>query len=92
MKKLLIKICSWLIARGADKWLHLLFGLIIAELIMLIPLPIIGRIVLAVWTAAIIDLIKELKLDACVDFYDMLYTIFGSIVGAALSYLTMICL
>ena len=92
MKNFINKICAWLIGRGSDKWLHLLFGIIIAELIMLIPLPISGRIVLAIWFAGIVDLFKELKLDACVDFYDLLYTIVGSIIGSALSCLTIICL
>ena len=91
MKQFLIKIAAWLIKRGADKWLHVLVGIIVASLMMLIPLPMAGKILLAVWTPCLLDVIKELKLDASFDFLDFLYTLIGGIIGAGLSWLNIIC-
>lgn len=91
MKNLIIKICAWLIKQGADKWLHVLFGLIIAATAYLIPLPTAGRIMVAIWLPLIIDLIKELKIDASLDYMDVLYTLIGAAIGTTLAWLNTIC-
>lgn len=85
MKNIIRKICAWLISWGADKWLYVLIAMIIAELIMLIPLPISGRVLLAVWTPVALDLVKETTIDTSLDAMDMWFTLIGGALGAVLS-------
>lgn len=91
MKRLIIKICAWLIKQGADKWLHVLIALVMAALIMLIPVNMYGRILLAVWVPFFADIFKELKIDGAVDGLDVLYTIIGAGLGTLIAWLNIIC-
>lgn len=84
------KICAWLIKRGADKWLHFIVGLVIAQLLMLVPLPMVWCIAISFAVVAIADIIKETFIDTLFNIADLLYTIAGGAVGVVLSVLTII--
>lgn len=92
MKNLIIKVIRWFLSIGTDKWLHLLFGLVIAEFAMLIPLPIGSRCIVAVSIVSIVELFKENFIDSQIDWLDVLYTEIGCGIGIGLSLLTIICI
>lgn len=90
MTDIIKKICSWLIKRGADKWLHFIVGFVIAQLLMLVPLPMVWCIAISLAVVAIADIIKETFIDTRFNAIDLLYTIAGGAVGVVLSVLTII--
>lgn len=91
MKKLLNKICAWLIKQGADKWLHVIAGIVIAELIMLLPITLIAKCIFAFIGVTIVEFCKENLVDSKLDWNDVLATIVGCCIGILLSYLNIIC-
>lgn len=84
MKDTILRICSWLIRRGADKWLHFLFGLAVAQLVMLVPLPTWCRIAVSMAAVALSDIAKECALDSFFNKKDLLYTVLGGALGVLL--------
>ena len=92
MKKLLNKICAWLIRQGADKWLHVLFGLVIAELLMLLPMTLIAKCIAAFIGVTMIEFCKENLLDSKLDWADVAFTIAGCVFGIGLVLLNVIAL
>lgn len=91
MKKLLIRIASWLISQGADKWLHVIAGIVIAELIMLLPMTIGAKCIASFIGVTIVEFCKENLVDSKLDWNDVLATIVGCCIGILLSYLNIIC-
>lgn len=92
MKKLLNKICAWLIRQGADKWLHVLFGLVIAELLMLLPMTLIAKCIAAFIGVTMIEFCKENLLDSKMDWADVAFTLVGCMLGIGLVLLNVIAL
>ena len=85
IKDFIYKIASWLIKQGADKWLHLLVGMLVAMLSMA-SLPFLIHDMaavkfLAVFLPCALDGIKECLIDSKPDFWDFLYTLIGALIG-----------
>ena len=91
MKKLLNKICAWLIKQGADKWLHVIAGIVIAELVMLLPMTLLAKCIAAFIGVTIIEFCKENLLDSAMDWKDVAFTIVGCVIGIGLVLLNIIC-
>ena len=91
MKKILIRIFAWLIRQGADKWLHVIAGIVIAELVMLLPMTLGAKCIAAFIGVTIIEFCKENLIDSQMDWHDVLATIVGCGIGIGLSYLNIIC-
>lgn len=89
MKSIITKVCSWLINQGADKWLHFLFGLLIAELMMLIKMPIVPRLSASMAVVVVVEAFKESVVDSFFNKIDLLYTVIGGLLGVGLSCLTL---
>ena len=92
MKKLLLKIMAWMLKIEQDKWLHLLFGLVIAQLTMLLPMTLGARCIAAVCAVTIVELCKECLIDSQLDWLDVLFTEIGCAIGVGLTCLTIVCL
>lgn len=92
MKKLLNGIFAWLIGQGADKWLHVIAGMVIAQLAMLLPMTLMVRCVSALVAVYIVEICKETLLDARLDWVDVAFTMVGGALGVGLALLMMICL
>ena len=92
MIKILIRIFAWLIKQGADKWLHVIAGIVIAELIMLLPMTIGAKCIAAFIGVTIIEFCKENLLDSKMDLADVAFTIAGCVLGIGLVLLNVIAL
>lgn len=91
MKNIIRKIAAWLIARGADKWLHFLFALVIAALVVaFVPFLLgdfAGVVFLSVFVPCALDAVKESCIDDAPDIWDMVWTLAGALAGMGLSLL-----
>lgn len=91
MKRFLIRIFAWLIKQGADKWLHVITGIVIAELVMLLPMTLLAKCIAAFIGVTIIEFCKENLLDSAMDWKDVAFTIVGCVIGIGLVLLNIIC-
>lgn len=92
MKKLMMKILAALLKIEQDKWLHLIAGIIIAQLTMLLPMTLGARCLAALFAVTIVELCKECLIDSKLDWVDVWFTLFGCAIGVGLTCLTIICL
>lgn len=87
MKDFIIRILSKLLAIKSDKLLHVLFGIVIAEAVMLLPLALYAKCIAAFVGVTIIELSKETLIDSKLDWFDVLATEIGCVVGILLTVL-----
>lgn len=92
MKRFLIKIFAWLIKQGADKWLHVIAGIVIAELVMLLPMTLGAKCIAAFIGVTIVEFCKENLLDSKMDWADVAFTMAGCVIGIGLVLLNIIAL
>ena len=92
MKRFLIKIFAWLIKQGADKWLHVIAGIVIAELVMLLPMTLGAKCIAAFIGVTIIEFCKENLIDSKMDWADVAFTLVGCVLGIGLVLLNVIAL
>lgn len=92
MKKILIRIFAWLIKQGADKWLHVIAGIVIAELVMLLPMTLGAKCIASFIGVTIVEFCKENLLDSKMDWADVALTMAGCVIGIGLVLLNIIAL
>lgn len=92
MKRFLIKIFAWLIKQGADKWLHVIAGMVIAQFAMLLPITLIAKCIAAFIGVTIIEFCKENLIDSQMDWKDVAFTMAGCVIGIGLVLLNVIAL
>lgn len=87
MKKVIVKMLQALLRIGNDKLLHVLFGIVIAEAIMLFPMTLAAKCIAAFVGVTIVELSKETLIDSSIDWKDILATEIGCVIGIALAVL-----
>ena len=92
MKKLLNRIFAWLIKQGADKWLHVIAGMVIAQFAMLLPITLIAKCIASFIGVTMIELCKENLIDSQMDWADVAFTLVGCVLGIGLVLLNVIAL
>ena len=92
MKKIIIRILSWLLRIEQDKWLHVIAGIVIAQLAMLLPMTLGARCLAALFAVTIVELCKECLIDTSIDWEDVLFTIIGCAIGVGLATLLIVSL
>lgn len=85
MKDFIKMILRKLLAIKSDKLLHVLFGIVIAEAAMLLPLSVAAKCVVSFVGVSVIEFAKETLIDSKFDWFDMLATEIGCAVGIALA-------
>ena len=85
MKKIIEKLAKV----AADKWLHLIVGLILAQLTIALLCAVQNDIILAYGAGMAVALaagfVKELKDGSHADVQDFLFTLVGGVIGAGLA-------
>ena len=85
MKKIIEKLAKV----AADKWLHFIVGLVLAQLTIALLCAVQNDIILAYGAGMAVALaagfIKELKDGSHADVQDFLFTLIGGVVGAGLA-------
>lgn len=87
MKELIIRILRKLLAIKSDKLLHVIFGIVIAEVVMLLPLSLAAKCVASFVGVSVIEFAKETLIDSKLDWFDVLATEIGCAVGILLTVL-----
>ena len=86
-----MKILEKLANVAADKWLHLIVGMVLAQLTIALLCAVQNDIILAYGAGMAVALaagfIKELKAGSHADVQDFLFTLVGGMVGALLALL-----
>lgn len=90
MKDFIISILRKLLTIGNDKLLHALFGVVIAEVTMLLPLSLHFKCLAAFLVVSSIEMLKETVIDSHVDWHDVIATILGCLIGIGLTVLNII--
>lgn len=90
MRDLINRILVWLLSIKQDKWLHFIGGLLITQVVMLLPMTIVGKAIAGLVASFIVELCKETLLDANLDWKDVMFTMIGAGFGALIIVVTLL--